>query len=58
MKLTHTVTVKTHADNLTDTVEIYEDGHLFKVNLPAGAGRDRLLAVVSTLSFALWEKDL
>lgn len=58
MTLTHTITVKTHDGNHTDTIEIYDDDPVFKVNAPAGDGRERLIDVVSKLAYVLWEKDL
>ena len=58
MKLIHTITIKHHADNRTDTVEVYEDGASFKVNTPAGERKDRVIDVISLLAYALWEKDL
>ena len=58
MKLTHTITIRNHNDNCTDTVEIYEDGPTYKVNTPAGDHKERVIDVVSLLAYALWEKDL
>ena len=58
MNLIHTVTIKNHADNHTDTIEIYENGHTFKVNTPAGDRKERVIDVIALLAYALWEKDL
>ena len=58
MTKTHTITITSHADKKTDTVEIFDDGPVFKVNLPASEGRDRVVDAVSKLAYVLWEKEL
>lgn len=57
MKLTHTITIRTHSDNKTDTVQIHEDGDVFKVALPEDDARERIHDAVAKLAYVLWDKD-
>ena len=57
MKLTHTITIRSHDAAKTDTVEIYDDGPKFKVRMPTDEAHDRVVDAVSKLSYVLWDKD-
>ena len=57
MKLTHTITIRTHSENKTDTVKIHNDGPTFKVALPKDDARDRIHDAVAKLAYVLWDKD-